>query len=149
LQLLPLLAGENIFQSFITPTIANCIDLVVQCSLDSTGVRRVVEVAFVTGRSEEGVIEIERLFKWNGNKYENINMGSIGLLQSLMKQSGSVVDGIKSTAGAAALAGVSMLPEKVKQMAAASAKMRINPFKQTYFEEMEYRRFQYEYTLVY
>jgi hypothetical protein len=79
-------------------------------------------------------------------KYENINMGSIGLLQSLMKQSGSVVDGIKSTAGASALAGVSMLPEKVKQMAAASAKMRINPFKQTYFEEMEYRRFQYEYT---
>ena len=69
LQLLPLLAGENIAQSFITPTIASCIDLVVQCSLDSAGVRRVVEVAFVTGRSEEGVIEVETLFKWNGAKY--------------------------------------------------------------------------------
>ena len=69
LQLLPLLAGENIAQSFITPTIASCIDLVVQCSLDSVGVRRVVEVAFVTGRSEEGVIEVETLFKWNGAKY--------------------------------------------------------------------------------
>jgi len=69
LQLLPLLAGENIAQSFITPTIASCIDLVVQCSLDSSGVRRVVEVAFVTGRSEEGVIEVETLFKWNGAKY--------------------------------------------------------------------------------
>jgi len=69
LQLLPLLAGENIAQSFITPTIASCIDLVVQCSLDSTGVRRVVEVAFVTGRSEAGVIEVETLFKWNGAKY--------------------------------------------------------------------------------
>ena len=70
LQLLPLLAGENIAQSFINPTIANCIDLVVQCSLDTTGVRRVVEIAFVTGRSEEGVIEVETLFKWNGAKYE-------------------------------------------------------------------------------
>jgi len=69
LQLLPLLAGENIAQSFITPTIASCIDLVVQCSLDSAGVRRVVEVAFVTGRSEAGVIEVETLFKWNGAKY--------------------------------------------------------------------------------
>ena len=70
LQLLPLLAGENIAQGFITPTIASCIDLVVQCSLDTTGVRRVVEVAFVTGRSEAGVIEVETLFKWNGAKYE-------------------------------------------------------------------------------
>jgi pilus assembly protein CpaF len=69
LQLLPLLAGENIAQSFITPTIASCIDLVVQCSLDAAGVRRVVEVAFVTGRSEEGVIEVETLFKWDGAKY--------------------------------------------------------------------------------
>jgi len=70
LQLLPLLAGENIAQSFINPTIANCIDLVVQCSLDTNGVRRVVEIAFVTGRSEEGVIEVETLLKWNGAKYE-------------------------------------------------------------------------------
>ena len=70
LQLLPLLAGENIAQSFITPTIASCIDLVVQCSLDTAGVRRVIEVAFVTGRSEAGVIEVETLFKWNGTKYE-------------------------------------------------------------------------------
>ena len=31
LQLLPLLAGENIAQSFITPTIASSIDLVIQC----------------------------------------------------------------------------------------------------------------------
>jgi pilus assembly protein CpaF len=70
LQLLPLLAGENIAQSFITPTIASCVDLVVQCSLDTAGVRRVIEVAFVTGRSEAGVIEVETLFKWNGVKYE-------------------------------------------------------------------------------
>ena len=70
LQLLPLLAGENIAQSFITPTIASSIDLVVQCSLDQTGKRRVVELACVTGRSEAGVIEVDSIFKWNGTKYE-------------------------------------------------------------------------------
>ena len=70
LQLLPLLAGENIAQSFITPTIASSIDLVIQCSLDQTGKRRVVELACVTGRSEAGVIEVDSLFKWNGTKYE-------------------------------------------------------------------------------
>jgi pilus assembly protein CpaF len=70
LQLLPLLAGENIAQSFITPTIASSIDLVIQCSLDQTGKRRVVEIACVTGRSEAGVIEVDSIFKWNDTKYE-------------------------------------------------------------------------------
>ena len=70
LQLLPLLAGENIAQSFITPTIASSIDLVIQCSLDQSGKRRVVEIACVTGRSEAGVIEVDSVFKWNGTKYE-------------------------------------------------------------------------------
>ena len=65
LQLLPLLAGENIAQSFITPTIAASIDLVVQCSIDSSGNRRVVEIAAVTGRCEGGNIEVENLFKWS------------------------------------------------------------------------------------
>ncbi len=69
LQLLPLLAGENISQSFITPTIASSIDLVIQCSIDMTGKRRVTEIACVTGRSELGIIEIESLFKWNGKEY--------------------------------------------------------------------------------
>ena len=70
LQLLPLLAGENIAQSFITPTIASSIDLVIQCSLDQSGKRRVVEIACVTGRSEAGVIEVDSIFKWNSTKYE-------------------------------------------------------------------------------
>jgi pilus assembly protein CpaF len=69
LQLLPLLAGENISQSFITPTIASSIDLVIQCSIDTSGQRRVSEIACVTGRSEAGNIEIESLFTWNGKKY--------------------------------------------------------------------------------
>ena len=70
LQLLPLLAGENIAQSFITPIIASSIDLVIQCSLDSQGKRRVVEVAAVTGRSEAGIVEIDSIYRWNGIEYE-------------------------------------------------------------------------------
>lgn len=70
LQLLPLLAGENIAQSFITPTIASSIDLVIQCSLDAEGKRRVIEIACITGRCEAGVIEVDSLYKWNGQKYE-------------------------------------------------------------------------------
>jgi pilus assembly protein CpaF len=69
LQLLPLLAGENISQSFITPTIASSIDLVIQCSIDASGQRRVSEIACITGRSEAENIEIESLFTWNGKKY--------------------------------------------------------------------------------
>jgi pilus assembly protein CpaF len=69
LQLLPLLAGENISQNFITPTIAASIDLVIQCSLDKSGVRRVTEVVIVTGRCESGNIEIESLFSWDGDNY--------------------------------------------------------------------------------
>ena len=82
LQLLPLLAGENIAQSFITPTIAASIDLVVQCSIDASGNRRVVEIAAVTGRCEGGNIEIENLFKWNGNNYEK----GLGNLSSLLSK---------------------------------------------------------------
>lgn len=70
LQLLPLLAGENISQNFITPTIASSIDIVIQCSIDATGCRRVVEIATLSGRCENMTIELERVFRWNGSKYE-------------------------------------------------------------------------------
>lgn len=69
LQLLPLLAGENISRSFINPTIASSIDLVIQCSIDAKGDRRVTEIASLTGRSEGENIELETLFKWNGKEY--------------------------------------------------------------------------------
>ena len=82
LQLLPLLAGENIAQSFITPTIAASIDLVIHCSIDSSGSRRVFEIAAVTGRCEAGNIEVENLFKWNGRTYEQ----GLGNLSNLFKK---------------------------------------------------------------
>ena len=44
---LPLLAGSNISQEFVTPTVASCIDYVVHCAQVSPGVRRVVEIKSV------------------------------------------------------------------------------------------------------
>lgn len=76
LQTLPLLAGENISQKFIGPTVAAAIDLVVQVALDSTGGRRIVEVSSLTGRLENDRIEVETLWLWNNNKYER-GLGSL------------------------------------------------------------------------
>lgn len=70
LQTLPLLAGENISQKFIGPTVASAIDLVVQVALDISGQRRITEVSTVTGRIENDRLEIETLWRWDGAKYE-------------------------------------------------------------------------------
>ena len=47
---LPLLAGRNIDSSFVVPTVASCIDLVVHLTIDRTGARRVAEIAAPSGR---------------------------------------------------------------------------------------------------
>ncbi|MEY4291503.1 MAG: hypothetical protein RL130_1445 [Actinomycetota bacterium] len=70
LQTLPLLAGENISHKFIAPVVASAIDLVVQVSLSDDGVRRVTEVAKVTGRIENDKTEIENVWRWNGTNFE-------------------------------------------------------------------------------
>jgi len=82
LQLLPLLAGENIAQKFITPTIAISIDLVIQCSIDAKGKRRVSEVSAVTGRCEDSIIELESIFKWDGTKH----IKGLGSIESLISK---------------------------------------------------------------
>lgn len=76
LQTLPLLAGENISQKFIGPTVASAIDLVVQVSLDRNGRRRISEVSTVTGRVENDRIEVETLWLWNEKKYDR-GLGSL------------------------------------------------------------------------
>ena len=81
LQLLPLLAGENISHSFINPTIAQSIDLVIQSNLGKDGKRRVTEVVALSGRIEENQVEIETLFKWNGQKY----ITGIGNLMAILE----------------------------------------------------------------
>ena len=62
LSTLPLLVGRNIDAAFVVPTVAACVDLVVQCELDSTGRRRVVEILAPSGRTEGGIIEASTIF---------------------------------------------------------------------------------------
>jgi pilus assembly protein CpaF len=70
LQTLPLLAGSNISHSFTVQTVASAIDLVVQISLGLDGSRRVTEILALTGRTENLHIEMEELWRWNGESYE-------------------------------------------------------------------------------
>jgi len=69
LQTLPLLAGENITQEFLTPTVARAIDLVVHVGMDETGKRRVQQVLVVNERTEAGHIDCEEALTWNGLTY--------------------------------------------------------------------------------
>ena len=69
LQTLPLLAGENITQDFLTPTVYSAIDFVIHVGLDKAGIRRVLEVGQVSNRSENTFIEIEPVFFWDGAQY--------------------------------------------------------------------------------
>ncbi len=59
---LPLLAGRNIDASFVVPTVASTIDLVVHCRLERDGRRRVVEIVAPTGVVTSGVIEASPIF---------------------------------------------------------------------------------------
>ncbi len=56
LALLPLLAGRNIDRSFVAPSLAASIDLVVHCRRDADGCRRVQEVVAPTGDVVDGRI---------------------------------------------------------------------------------------------
>ncbi len=60
---LPLLAGRNIDASFVVPTIASTIDLVVHLEHTPTGGRRVAEILAPTGAVNAGVIEATTLFR--------------------------------------------------------------------------------------
>jgi pilus assembly protein CpaF len=59
---LPLLAGENVSASFVVPTVASSVDIVVHLGMDAAGARRVREIVGVTGRVEGDVIETSDLF---------------------------------------------------------------------------------------
>ncbi|GAA1972171.1 ATPase, T2SS/T4P/T4SS family [Isoptericola halotolerans] len=60
---LPLLAGENVSDRFVTPTVASAIDLVVHLGVTVDGVRQVREIVAVTGRVEEGRVETAQIFQ--------------------------------------------------------------------------------------
>lgn len=59
---LPLLAAENVSSGFVTPTVAATAGIVVHLTLDGKGRRRVGEIATVTGRVEDGVVELAPIF---------------------------------------------------------------------------------------
>lgn len=63
---LPLLAGANVHPSFVVPTVATCVDLVVHLELTATGRRRVREILAVGGRSGDGAIETAEIFATTG-----------------------------------------------------------------------------------
>ncbi|MCZ3385573.1 MAG: CpaF family protein, partial [Actinomycetia bacterium] len=51
--------------SFVVPTVAASVDLVVHVMNDAQGRRRVREIVGVPGRVEGDVIELEYLFRWD------------------------------------------------------------------------------------
>jgi pilus assembly protein CpaF len=63
---LPLLAGENVSDRFVVPTVASAIDLVVHLDLDHRGKRRVREIVGLSGRVEGGVVEVADIFHADG-----------------------------------------------------------------------------------
>jgi pilus assembly protein CpaF len=62
LSTLPLLAGRNIDSSFVLPTVAGCIDIVVHCEIDRFGRRRVTEIIAPSGQLTGATIEASPLF---------------------------------------------------------------------------------------
>lgn len=69
LQVLPMLAGENITQEFITPAVANAIDYVIHVGLDQDGTRRLLQLCKVNKRVENLNIEIDDVYIWDLGKY--------------------------------------------------------------------------------
>lgn len=68
LTMLPLLAAENVSMQFVIPTVAACIDLVVHVHREANGYRHIQEICQVTGRHENGIVEIIPLWKWQANQ---------------------------------------------------------------------------------
>lgn len=63
---LPLLAGSNVSSSFVVPTVASAVDLVVHLALQGDGRRRVREIVGLPGRVEGDVVEVADLFLTRG-----------------------------------------------------------------------------------
>ena len=60
---LPLLAGENISASFVVPTVATAVDIIVHARLEPGGRRRVTEIVALSGRVEGPVVEMTDIFE--------------------------------------------------------------------------------------
>lgn len=67
---LPLLAAENIAPAFVVPTVAGCVDVVVQVGVDRQGHRSVREICHVPGRTEDHVVAVVDLWTERGSGLE-------------------------------------------------------------------------------
>lgn len=67
---LPLLAGQNIPGDFVVPTVAGSVDLVVHVATLASGSRVVREISALSGRAEQGVIELAEIFSDSGTGLE-------------------------------------------------------------------------------
>lgn len=63
LSTLPLLAGRNIDSSFVVPTVAASIDIVVHCALDGDGRRYISQIVAPTGEVTAGTIDADAIFE--------------------------------------------------------------------------------------
>jgi pilus assembly protein CpaF len=63
LSTLPLLAGRNIDSSFVVPTVASCVDIVVHCEMDRRGRRTIAEIIAPSGHVTGGIIEASPIFE--------------------------------------------------------------------------------------
>ena len=70
LSTLPLLAGRNIDSSFVVPTVAASIDIVVHCALERSGRRHIAQIVAPTGRVTGGVIEADTIFELRGGSLD-------------------------------------------------------------------------------
>ena len=71
LQMLPLLAGENISHRFVAPIVASTIDLIVHTTIiPASGERRITEIVYVTGRIESDRVETEPIYTYRSGRYE-------------------------------------------------------------------------------
>jgi pilus assembly protein CpaF len=59
---LPLLAGENVTASYVVPTVASSVDLVLHAATGADGRRRVREIVGLSGRVEQGVVETSEIY---------------------------------------------------------------------------------------
>jgi pilus assembly protein CpaF len=66
LSTLPLLAGRNIDSSFVVPTVAASIDVVVHCELLRSGQRRISQIVAPRGSAPAGEIEADTIFELRG-----------------------------------------------------------------------------------
>lgn len=93
---LPLLAGANISSSFVVPTVASCIDVVVHCRLLPDGRRRVDEIVTLPGGVEGEVVEAENIFSTQGGRL--VRDRGFGHLGQRMAEAGFDVHAILESA---------------------------------------------------